>query len=56
MNRERNLTGSNGYEREIGFAPLDFLKGRDQCRLQRSPSTDVHRRLKEASDRFSTNV
>ena len=28
MNRERNLTGSNGYEKEIGFAPLDFLKGR----------------------------
>jgi SAM-dependent methyltransferase len=28
MNRERNLGGSNGYERELGFAPLDFLKKR----------------------------
>ena len=28
MNRERNLTGSNGYEKEIGFAPLEFLKAR----------------------------
>jgi hypothetical protein len=28
MNRERNLTGSNGYDKEIGFDPLDFLKGR----------------------------
>ncbi len=28
MNRERNLRGSNGYEKEIGFAPLEFLKGR----------------------------
>jgi SAM-dependent methyltransferase len=29
MNRERELTGSNGYAREIGFNPLDFLKGID---------------------------
>ena len=28
MNRERNLTGSNGYSKEIGFNPLDFLKER----------------------------
>ena len=28
MNRERDLTGSNGYAREVGFDPLDFLKGR----------------------------
>jgi hypothetical protein len=28
MNRERNLLGSNGYDRELGFNPLDFLKGR----------------------------
>jgi SAM-dependent methyltransferase len=28
MNRERDLTGSNGYDREIGFNPLDFLTGR----------------------------
>jgi SAM-dependent methyltransferase len=28
MNRERDLTGSNGYDKEIGFDPLDFLKGR----------------------------
>ncbi len=28
MNRERDLTGSNGYAKEVGFHPLDFLKGR----------------------------
>jgi SAM-dependent methyltransferase len=28
MNRERNLTGSNGYDKEIGFNPLSFLEGR----------------------------
>jgi SAM-dependent methyltransferase len=28
MNRERNLTGSNGYAKELGFNPLDFLKSR----------------------------
>jgi hypothetical protein len=28
MNRERGLTGSNGYSREIGFDPLDFLRAR----------------------------
>jgi len=28
MNRERNLLGSNGYDRELGFNPLDFLKER----------------------------
>ena len=26
MNRERRLTGSNGYERELRFHPLDFLR------------------------------
>jgi SAM-dependent methyltransferase len=26
MNRERDLVGSNGYDRELGFHPLDFLK------------------------------
>jgi SAM-dependent methyltransferase len=26
MNRERNLLGSNGYDRELGLNPLDFLK------------------------------
>jgi SAM-dependent methyltransferase len=25
MNRERNLTGSNGYDRDLGFDPLDEL-------------------------------
>src|SRR5947209_16790974 len=25
MNRERDLAGSNGYDRELGFAPLEFL-------------------------------
>ena len=28
MNRERDLLGSNGYDRELGFHPLDFLKER----------------------------
>ena len=28
MNRERNLLGPNGYERELGFDPLIFLKAR----------------------------
>src|SRR6516165_1490821 len=28
MNRERDLAGSNGYDRELGFNPLDFLRGR----------------------------
>jgi SAM-dependent methyltransferase len=28
MNRERELAGSNGYQRELGFAPLDFLRAR----------------------------
>lgn len=28
MNRERDLAGSNGYDRELGFNPLDFLRDR----------------------------
>ena len=28
MNRERNLLGSNGYDRELGLSSLDFLKQR----------------------------
>jgi SAM-dependent methyltransferase len=28
MNRERVLTGSNGYSRELGFNPLDYLRER----------------------------
>ena len=28
MNRERVLTGSNGYSRDLGFNPLDFLRER----------------------------
>ena len=28
MNRERGLTGSNGYSREIGFDPLDYVRER----------------------------
>jgi SAM-dependent methyltransferase len=28
MNRERDLAGSNGYDRELDFNPLDFLRGR----------------------------
>lgn len=27
MNRERGLLGSNGYDRELGFNPLDVLRG-----------------------------
>lgn len=26
MNRERNLLGANGYDKELGFSPLSFLK------------------------------
>lgn len=28
MNRERGLTGSNGYSKELGFHPLEFLNER----------------------------
>ena len=28
MNRERSLTGSNGYDRELGLDPLDELRRR----------------------------
>ncbi len=28
MNRERVLTGSNGYSRDLGFNPLNFLRER----------------------------
>ena len=28
MNRERNLNGSNGYSKEIGFNPVDFVRER----------------------------
>ena len=28
MNRERDLTGTNGYTKELGFHPLDLLKER----------------------------
>jgi SAM-dependent methyltransferase len=28
MNRERELAGSNGYDRELGFPPIDFLRER----------------------------
>ena len=27
MNRERDLVGTNGYDKELGFNPLDVLKG-----------------------------
>jgi hypothetical protein len=29
MNRERTLTGSNGYARELGFNPFDLLVAKD---------------------------
>jgi hypothetical protein len=28
MNRERDLLGSNGYDVELGFDPLEWLQGR----------------------------
>jgi SAM-dependent methyltransferase len=28
MNRERDLVGSNGYSREVGFNPLDLMRSR----------------------------
>jgi SAM-dependent methyltransferase len=28
MNRERDLIGSNGYDRELGFNPLEFLEAK----------------------------
>jgi hypothetical protein len=28
MNRERTLTGTNGYSHELGFHPLDWLRER----------------------------
>jgi hypothetical protein len=28
MNRERDLLGSNGYDKDLGLDPLDFLRGR----------------------------
>jgi SAM-dependent methyltransferase len=28
MNRERELAGTNGYQRELGLPPLDFLRAR----------------------------
>ncbi|WP_406695199.1 methyltransferase domain-containing protein [Singulisphaera sp. Ch08] len=28
MNRERNLAGTNGYDKELGFNPLDLLRER----------------------------
>lgn len=31
MNRERNLTGSNGYEKDLGFIPIDFLRDRAEA-------------------------
>jgi SAM-dependent methyltransferase len=36
MNRERDLAGSNGYGREVGFNPLDFL--RDRAARGRTPA------------------
>jgi SAM-dependent methyltransferase len=30
MNRERELTGDNGYQRELGLHPLDFLRARQR--------------------------
>lgn len=32
MNRERNLRGSNGYDRELGFDPIACLKDRTEDR------------------------
>ena len=32
MNRERDLVGTNGYDKELGFDPLDVLKERARRR------------------------
>jgi SAM-dependent methyltransferase len=32
MNRERNLTGPNGYEKDLGFEPMDFLRDRSEAK------------------------
>ncbi|WP_422928498.1 class I SAM-dependent methyltransferase [Singulisphaera sp. PoT] len=37
MNRERNLSGSNGYDKELGFHPLAYLKERGAL-IGRSPA------------------
>lgn len=34
MNRERTLTGSNGYAKELGFEPLDQLMGRIEGKVR----------------------
>ena len=31
MNRERNLTGSNGYSTDLGFNPLSLIEERNAC-------------------------
>ena len=39
MNRERELTGSNGYEREIRLSPLAFLRERLAKSTEDEPDT-----------------
>ena len=34
MNRERTLTGSNGYDTELGFHPLDLLAAKDDTKAR----------------------
>jgi len=34
MNRERTLTGSNGYAKELGFEPLDQLMGKTEGKVR----------------------
>jgi SAM-dependent methyltransferase len=34
MNRQRSLLGSNGYERELGLNPIDFLRDRAASQSQ----------------------
>ncbi len=62
MNRERNLDGTNGYARELGFHPLEFLKARaangapvawlDLCRGTGKALIEASRRARV--ERFST--
>ena len=34
MNRERSLTGSNGYARELGFDPIEDVEHLDERRAK----------------------
>jgi hypothetical protein len=56
MNRERGLDGPNSYTKELGFAPLDLLRGRtdpawlDLCCGSGRALLDAARRWADAGD------